>query len=721
MKMQRIFTLLISFMLWQSAFAATKVDAPPVPAEMRSTSFTVTVNGHPVDVAHAATNYDFVSFDANGPVEVSITASDPNFWSKGVDVEPWRLGMRPERNGATIRFKLDGPVKLSIGQPGEFLNQAKMLFLFYGRLTHAPQESGVRIIPAGVHHESLNPKSGDTIYFEPGAYLFGSLNLWQVHDVKVMGRGVIVYEGQQDPSSDEGWMRKPDWRCITSYQSRNVEVDGLTCVIRSRTWSIQMTESDNFTYNDLRVIGGNPANANQDGMDFLGTGNSVVRDSFLRASDDVIAVLGNWDGYDEASMRRFGHDVNNIIIEDSQLSTSISNIVRAGWPKKSYKLHNLTVRNSDILHGGIGACGQDFAVLGFWGAQGSYGEHTGLHFQNLFLDNWYSLAQIEQEKPYLSDIEFRNIWMLGQPQLVPSTLKGDVSGVKFANIKLGQKRLTSESELPVVVGDGAAHPEFVPATEPEASFTIDTPFIEPFKDLHFVAALAKDAQYHWYFGDGTEAEGRKVHHRFPDAEGTERDGKNGAGRFRVLLHVTSGAHQEDWAVKSVVVVKDWHPAATNPLQLDGGLLWKLYPQSWSSLPNLDDARAQYEGPSAGLTVNAQGFTRYAVRWEGYLEVPADGGYNFALMARDGARLFIDNMPVAETGVPFAQVCGAVGNAVRFNQSALGLRAGPHRLRIEWLRAESDSLPRLLWEGPGIPLSDVPQAAYKHQHVDGLSR
>ena len=49
---------------------------------------------------------------------------------------------------------------------------------------------------------------------------------------------------------------------------------GLTCVIRSRTWSIQMKDSTGFTYDDLRVIGGNPGNANQDGMDWLGGGDA---------------------------------------------------------------------------------------------------------------------------------------------------------------------------------------------------------------------------------------------------------------------------------------------------------------------------------------------------------------------------------------------------------------------------------------------------------------
>ena len=87
----------------------------------------------------------------------------------------------------------------------------------------------------------------------------------------------------------------------------------------------------------------------------------------------------------------------NILIENSVLSTSISNIVRAGWPRKTFNSRNFTLRDSDILHGGIGACGQSFGLLGFWGANGAKGDHSDYTFENLFLDNWYSLVQMEQE------------------------------------------------------------------------------------------------------------------------------------------------------------------------------------------------------------------------------------------------------------------------------------------------------------------------------------
>src|ERR1035437_4997134 len=159
---------------------------------MRSTVFTVKVGGHPVDVAQGAASYEFVSFDITGPVTVEITASQADFWDKGVDIQPWRLGLRAIRQGPTIRFKLTGPAKLSISRPGDFLNHAAMLFLFAGTPPPPmPRDPKVRVFKPGVYHESLNPKSGETLYLAPGSYFFGSLNLQKVENVKILGRGTI--------------------------------------------------------------------------------------------------------------------------------------------------------------------------------------------------------------------------------------------------------------------------------------------------------------------------------------------------------------------------------------------------------------------------------------------------------------------------------------------------------------------------------------------------
>ena len=714
--------LIFVLVLPLAAHAATRVQAAPVPPELKSTAFTVTVNNKPVDVAHAAASYDWVSFDITGPVDIAITSSETGFWDRGVDIQPWRLGIRPTRQGDTIRFHLAAPAKLSISRPGDFLNNAHMLFLFAGTPPPRPPAAGPRvtILPAGIHRQSLNPKSGDTIYLAPGAFIFGSLNLFNVGGVKILGRGTIVYEGNQDPNTDEGWMQNPDWHCIGSINARNVQIDGLTCIVRARTWSIQMKDSFDFTFDDLRVIGGNPGNANQDGMDWLGGGDSIVRDAFIRSSDDDFAMEGNWDGYSDADLLRPGKDVENILIERSVLSTSISNIVRSAWPRKIFNSSNFTLRDSDVLHAGIGACGQTFGLLGMWGANDAKGEHSNYTFENIFLDNWYSLVQIEQEQPSVHGFTFRNIWALDQPPLADSTLTGDVAGITFDNVKYAQVRASANADLPLLISSGAQQAQFALPAGPLAAFTVDPPFVAPGENVAFTAQASPGAKYTWLFGDGTRATGRIVSHTFPDADGTELDGAaTGAGRFRVLLHVEDKKGKQDWAAQGVVAVAKWLDSgeAANPTV--PGLPFQIFPGSWTELPDLTKEQAVFNGQAPNLYASAQGFTRYAAAWDGLIDIPADGGYTFHLLDRDGARLVIDGVQVAKTGPPFAQVCGAPGNAMRYDRGSLGLRAGKHVIHVEGLHSVSQGDPQILWEGPALPLAPVPSAAYSHLRDDAI--
>jgi PA14 domain/PKD domain len=704
-----------------AVFGASHVYPVPVPPEMRSTAFTVTVNGQPVDVAHVAASYDFASFDISGPVDVTITADEPRFWDNGVDIQPWRLGLRAKRDGKTIRFRLKEAAKLAISRPRDFLNHASMLFVFAGTPPPPPvADPSLHYYQPGVYHQSLNPKSGETYYLAPGAYFFGSLNLWQVRGVKVLGRGTIVYDGPQDPNNDQGWMQKPDWHCIGTNDAHDIVVSGLTCVIRSRTWSIQMKDSSGFLYDDLRVMGGNPGNANQDGMDWIGSSDGLVRNSFFRASDDVIALMGNWDGYTDADMLRPGRDVHDITVETSELSTSVSNIVRAGWPRKIFNSWNFTLRDSDVLHAGIGACGQPFGVLGIWGAEGAQGNHRHYTFENLFLDDWYTLLQMQQEEPALRDFTFRNIWALEQPPLTDSSLRGDIAGVTLENVKYGQMRVSENADVPLLVLEGAEQPKYPAAEGMVASFTVDPPFFAPGVKVTFTAAPSAHTHYTWRFGDGTEARGRRVQHRFPDADGTELDGVNGAGRFRVLLHAEGSNGAQDWAAQGVVAVARWHDAVTQSGPGTAGLAWRLYPGAWTELPDLTKQTAVFAGESSGIQVEDHGFTRYATAWDGFIDVPVDGGYTFHVLARDGARLEIDGAQVAKTGPPFAQVCDTNGNAVRYDRGSIGLRAGLHVIHLEGLHFASQGTPRLLWEGPGLRLTDVPSAAFTHVKQDGVS-
>jgi hypothetical protein len=686
-----------------TAFA--RVTIFPLPPEIQSDHFIVTVNGQPAPVAHAASNYYFVSFELEGAATVAITAPAADYWAKGVEVQPWRHNIRPIRAGRTIAFRIAEPIKLSITRPGDYSAASEMLFLFVNAPeANPPREGdvGVRYYGPGLHRENIDAKSGDTIYLAGGAVIFGSVNLWGVENVKILGRGIVVYDGPQNADSDDGWMHRPNWHAIVMDNARNIAVSGIICVVRSRTWMIQMQDSHGIRFDNVKEIGGCPGNANQDGMDFLGSGDAVVHDCFIRASDDDIALEGNWLGYNEENWTTPGHDTGNITVEDSVLSTSISNTVRVNWPRKEFNSGKFTLRDSDVIHMGMGACVVPFALLEIWADPGGNGIHSHYLFDNIRLEDWYSLLQLRQPNPGIHDVTLRDVWALDGSSLVPSVLSGAVDAVTLENVKVG--------DLPLEVRSGAAPPTRIQGDGPQAFFTVTPAVVQANEKIRFTAPAAKNVTWTWLFGDGTSAKGRTVRHAFPDAEGTLLDG---SGRFRVLLKVTDAHGRSDWASHPVMVTAALQRAgavtATAP-----GLHYRYYEGSWSTLPEFKDLTTVASGvaPNLDLAVRLRE-DDYALDFEGYIAIPADGGYTFTLLSRDGGELDIGGAVVATSPAPVAQVCGSAGDMVQAVRGSIGLKAGLHAIRIAITDTEAPDDFGLRWEGPGIALADVPASALFH--------
>jgi hypothetical protein len=681
-------SLIACFVLCTPTLAATHVSIAPIPAPMRSTYFTVTIDGHTTPVVHAVSNYYLLSFDYDGPATISVRASDPHYWDHGVEIQPMRYGIRPQRRGAVITFRIpgpqNGPVKLVIARPGDHFADSQMLFLF----GNPPDEShvtaatpGIRYYGPGVHHENIDAHSGDRIYLAPGAVVFGALNLWQVHDVRVFGRGILDYDGPQNPHDDTGWIHRPNWHCIVMDHARNIEIDGITCIVHSRTWQIQMTDSRHIGFYNVNVIGGNPNNANQDGMDFLATRDATVRDCFIRASDDDFALIGNWDGYTTEAMRKPGGLVSNIDIENDVLSTSISNTIRVGWPQKTFQSANITFRNLDVVHTGSGACMVPFAFFEMWTDPFGVETHSNYRISDIRLEDYYSLFQIRQPHSSVHGITFSNITAMDGPGMVPSVLAGpDVHGIALRGVRTEGAVAAANSQIPLDVDGGTPEPTFDPGAI-DASFSYSPALIKPQQPVTFrVDAPAPGWQYHWLFGDGASAQGATVRHAFPDTEGTLLDG---SGRFRVLLRASSPGRSDIWSSKSVVVASRALPATPAPPSLYGGL-----------------ARTQ---------------TGKETIWSGFLSVTGTAGYTFTLLTSREATLQIDDLPPAHSPEPRPQVCGSPGNAVQATRVSANLRAGLHRIRITLApgvenEPSPDGQPVLYGESSIAPLAPISAVA-----------
>ena len=701
--MLQVCLFVIAVLTFQSAWARERPLAP-VPAEIASNHFVVTVNGQQTPVMHAAVNLYFLNFDAGKHTKISVTAPTDDFWDAGIDVQPWRLGIRPERKGRVITFTVNGPEMVTISRPNDFLGDADMLYLFANPTNkHAPTADtpGLRYIGPGAHTENIDAANGDNIYLAPGAVVFGSLNVWGVDHVKVFGPGVIVYDGPQNPADDDGWMHKRNWHCIVMDNAQDITISELTCVVRSRTWQIQMKDSRGIVYDNIKVIGANTGNANADGMDWLGGGDTVVRNSFFRAADDVFAMQTSWEGYGPVAFAVQGQPVSNITVENTVVSTSISNIVRAAWPQKNFEGGNFHMRNSDVLHAGQGGCGVPFALMELWADPNGRGESANYRFEDIRLDDWYSLVSMQQPT-LVSGVHFTDISALRFPSLVPSVLKGDVQDVSLDNVVLAGNLVKTAGDVPIASSEGAA-PAKIENTGPKVRVMHSHGWLKPGLRVRFEAVPEDPAakyQYQWIFGDGTAATGRKVKHKFPDTDGTMRDG---SGLFYASLHVSTDSGRQTWMGDPVVVRDTQNP----PLPSDSSLPGVAY--RYQPLSDSADAEPPTTGTASTLALEdiPHRAEEYTLALSTDLEVPEDGGYLFTVIANDGSSIAVDGKQLGMGPKPFAQVCGLAGNAARPTTVAVELAKGLHHLEVSDDHHLGVDNFQVLWQGPGIPLQTIP--------------
>jgi arylsulfatase A-like enzyme len=136
-----------------------------------------------------------------------------------------------------------------------------------------------------------------------------------------------------------------------------------------------------------------------------------------------------------------------------------------------------------------------------------------------------------------------------------------------------------------------------------------------------------------------------------------------------------------------------------------GLHWQAYSGRFPWVPAVNTLRPEASGESTGLSIPAgvQGKSG-ALYFSGYIQVPADGAYTFSLQTDDAALLRLHDAVIVDAD--FAYQSGTV------KKGTVLLQAGLHPFRL-YYKHTADRKPalNLKWEGPGLPLRDIPASAY----------
>ncbi len=477
-----------------ASLAAGSAVPHPVPWEFASDRYAVTVNGQPVTVMLAAMNVHVASFDFSGEVDVQVTIN-PNdynrldgktylrpdeFWQGAAVVRPLSRGITAKTAGRTVRFPLTRPGQYSIERPGTSGFEDEVLFLFANPPEQdlpAVTDPNVIWLGAGTHQRSVDLQSGQTLYLAPGAVLFGGINVWDAENVRICGRGAVVYSGPQSMNVDSGWVHRKNWHPLTTHAVKGLRVEGVTFVGRSRVWTIQLWETFDSLFDNIKIVTTFPANLNGDGIDWYGGGRSVVRDSFFRVADDCFAVHtagasvalrvdrgggGHLPGAPAKATPPTSGEVSDITIERCVFWPTIANIFRAGWNQQSLRTRGITVRDCDVIHISPhewrGASDALFTAVIPEGT--GVCEHRDYLFENIRIEEPAALLAVDWPQATLRNFRFKDITIAQKSGR--NRLRANADGVTFENVRIAGRPAAEAADLTLSLEGERKDVRFVP-------------------------------------------------------------------------------------------------------------------------------------------------------------------------------------------------------------------------------------------------------------------
>jgi PA14 domain/Chitobiase/beta-hexosaminidase C-terminal domain len=147
------------------------------------------------------------------------------------------------------------------------------------------------------------------------------------------------------------------------------------------------------------------------------------------------------------------------------------------------------------------------------------------------------------------------------------------------------------------------------------------------------------------------------------------------------------------------------PAAKADGLVDG-LTCEYAQGDWDKLPDFDALANKTTSPATKISLGAHSKEeRFGLRFKGYVEIPNDNVYTFALMSDDGSRMLVDGKLAIDND-------GLHSSAEK--RASLALAAGPHAIQVEYFNKTGQSDLELNLALAGSTLVPVPASVLKHR-------
>lgn len=293
---------------------------------------------------HVPQTASMAYFDFSGDVEVMVVPRNPGagVTADSVRVRPLSRGISHRMSGDTICFTLSAPENLSVEVNGDIFHNLhlfanpidvnrpdartmKKLARLAARKKGEPARAGnwVYFAPGAYRlpGDTMRIASGERVYIDGGARVYGQLIAQDASDVRFFGRGEVHPEGR-----GEGVYIK---RC------KDVEAEGIIVT------QIPVGGSDGVKISNVKSIS---SYGWGDGMNVFASDNVSYDRVFCRNSDDCSTVY--------ATRKGFTGGCRNILMENSTLWADVAHPIFIGLHgnvENPDTIQNVTYRNIDIL------------------------------------------------------------------------------------------------------------------------------------------------------------------------------------------------------------------------------------------------------------------------------------------------------------------------------------------------------------------------------------